>query len=74
MVVLMTVPIILDDTTHWLSDLAGIGGGFRYTNAWLSASTGNGLPRSFCSGNALGSFNLWMERLAGFQHGCERNR
>jgi uncharacterized membrane protein len=67
--VLMIAPIILDGTTHWISDLAGVGRGFRYTNAWLGTLTGNALPQSFYVGNALGSFNSWMRLITGLLFG-----
>ena len=42
------------------------GTGFRDTNAWLAALTGNALPDSFYMGDQLGSFNSWMRWLTGF--------
>src|SRR5690606_31561517 len=53
---LLLLPMAVDGGTHWLSDLAGIGQGFRYTNAWLAGLTGNILPAWFYAGDALGSF------------------
>jgi hypothetical protein len=55
----------IDGTTHFLSDITGIGQGFRYTNAWLAALTNNAFPSSFYIGDALGSFNSWMRLLTG---------
>ena len=55
----------IDGTTHFVSDIAGIGQGFRYTNAWLAAMTNNVFPASFYIGDALGSFNSWMRLLTG---------
>jgi len=66
---LMIAPMIVDGVTHWFSDLAGIGQGFRYTNAWLATLIGNLFPRSFYVGNALGSFNSWMRLITGLLFG-----
>jgi uncharacterized membrane protein len=66
---LLLLPIIVDGSTHTLSDLAGIGQGFRDTNHWLALLTNNSLPASFYAGDALGSFNSWMRLLTGFMAG-----
>lgn len=63
--VLFLLPMIIDGGTHMVSDLAGIGQGFRDSNAWLVALTNNALPASFYAGDALGSFNCWMRILTG---------
>ena len=52
-----------------MSDLAGIGQGFRDTNAWLAALTGNAFAPGFYTGDALGSFNSWMRLLTGVLFG-----
>jgi uncharacterized membrane protein len=57
---LLVMPIVLDGGTHAVSDLAGIGRGFRDSNAWLQLLTAGALPTSFYSGDALGSFNSIM--------------
>ena len=62
---LLLLPIALDGGTHAVSDLAGIGQGFRDTNLWLTALTNNSLPPTFYAGDALGSFNSWMRLLTG---------
>lgn len=67
--VLFALPMFLDGTTHFLSDLGGIDQGFRYTNAWLAALTGNAFPATFYAGNAWGSLNSWMRLLSGFLFG-----
>ena len=67
--VLLLIPILLDGSTHALSDLAGIGQGFRDTNAWLIAITNNSFPASFYSGDAPGSFNSMMRFLTGLLAG-----
>jgi uncharacterized membrane protein len=69
MPVLMAVPMALDGITHTISDLAGIGQGFRYHNGWLAELTGDLLPKSFYVGNALGSFNSWMRLVTGLLFG-----
>ena len=51
--------------THTVSDCAGIGQGFRDTNAWLAAITNNSFHASFYAGDALGSFNSMMRFLTG---------
>ena len=66
---LMILPMIVDGSTHWISDLAGVGQGFRYHNGWLAALTGNLFPSSFYVGNALGSFNSWMRLITGLLFG-----
>jgi uncharacterized membrane protein len=63
--VLLALPMALDGTTHFISDFAGIGEGFRDTNAWLAALTNNAFPASFYAGDAFGSFNSWMRLLTG---------
>lgn len=67
--VLMLVPMAVDGTSHLVSDLAGIGNGFRDSNAWLAVLTGNALPASFYAGDALGSFNSWMRWSTGVLFG-----
>lgn len=67
--VLLLLPIILDGGTHMLSDLAGIGRGFRDTNEWLAALTNQALPATFYAGDALGSFNSLMRLVTGLLAG-----
>ena len=57
---LTIVPIVLDGTTHMISDWHGVGQGFRYDNAWLAYLTQNVFPASLYVGNKLGSFNSWL--------------
>ncbi len=59
----------VDGTAHFLSDLGGIGEGFRDANLWLVAVTGNRLPISFYYGDALGTFNSWMRLITGVLFG-----
>jgi uncharacterized membrane protein len=66
---LFLLPIALDGGTHFLSDLAGIGQGFRYTNLWLANLTHFAFPPNFYLGDALGSFNSWMRIITGLLAG-----
>lgn len=59
------VPMIVDGTTHIISDFAGIGQGFRDNNVWLVNVTNNTFSPSFYAGDALGSFNSWIRLLSG---------
>jgi uncharacterized membrane protein len=63
------LPIALDGGTHFLSDLAGIGQGFRYTNLWLADLTHSAFPLNFYLGDALGSFNSRMRIITGLLAG-----
>jgi len=56
-------------STHAISDLAGIGQGFRDTNEWLVVWTKNALPMIFYAGDALGSFNSLMRFITGLLAG-----
>jgi uncharacterized membrane protein len=67
--VLFLFPMAVDGITHFISDLAGIGLGFRASNAWLAELTGYALPASFYAGDALGSFNALMRLFTGFLFG-----
>ncbi len=62
---LLLAPMVLDGGTHMISDFAGIGHGFRDTNAWLAVLTNHALPAWFYAGDALGSFNSWMRLITG---------
>jgi uncharacterized membrane protein len=62
---LLLVPMLIDGTTHVLSDFAGLTTGFRYTNAWLATLTDHRLSAAFYAGNALGSFNSWARLITG---------
>jgi uncharacterized membrane protein len=67
--VLLLLPLVLDGATHTVSDLAGIGQGFRDSNQWLAGLTNHALAASFYAGDALGSFNSWMRLLTGLVAG-----
>ena len=66
---LFLLPIVLDGSTHAISDFAGIGQGFRDTNQWLALLTGNALPATFYAGDTTGSFNSWMRLITGLLAG-----
>ncbi len=66
---LLLIPMALDGGTHTISDLAGIGNGFRDINTWLAALTNGALPASFYAGDALGSFNSIMHFASGLLAG-----
>ena len=66
---LLLLPMILDGSTHAVSDLAGIGLGFRDTNQWLNILTNHSLPATFFVGDALGSFNSWVRLISGLLAG-----
>jgi uncharacterized membrane protein len=67
--VLFLLPIAIDGTSHFISDLAGIGQGFRDSNAWLAAITNQAFALGFYGGDALGSFNSWIRLLTGVLFG-----
>ncbi|GJM41809.1 MAG: hypothetical protein DHS20C20_20910 [Ardenticatenaceae bacterium] len=67
---LFLLPMAIDGTTHIVSDfIGGIGGGFRYTNAWLESLTNHTFPATFYMGDAFGSFNSWMRLVTGILFG-----
>ena len=68
-VVLFLLPMAVDGTSHFISDLAGIGLGFRDSNAWLAALTQQAFPPAFYSGDAWGSFNSLMRLVTGLLFG-----
>jgi uncharacterized membrane protein len=67
--ILFLLPMALDGTTHMLSDLAGIGQGFRDSNAWLAALTNGAFSPAFYAGDAWGSFNSLMRLVTGVLFG-----
>jgi uncharacterized membrane protein len=67
--VLFLLPMVVDGTSHFFSDLAGIGQGFRNGNVWLVVLTQHIFPVSFYSGDAWGSFNSLMRLLTGILFG-----
>jgi uncharacterized membrane protein len=65
----LLLPLALDGTTHFLSDLAGFGQGFRDSNLWLASLTGSRFAPGFYAGDAWGSFNAGMRLLSGVLFG-----
>lgn len=68
-VFLLILPMVVDGTTHLISDFAGIWQGFRDSNIWLAVITNNTLLPNFYSGDAWGSFNAWMRLISGVLFG-----
>ncbi len=66
---ILALPMALDGITHMMSDFAGIGEGFRYTNEWLAKLTEYRLPPSFYAGSTFGTFNSWMRLNTGVLFG-----
>ena len=66
---LLLLPMIIDGSTHAISDLAGIGQGFRDTNHWLVILTNNAFATSFYAGDGLGSFNSIARLITGLLAG-----
>ncbi|GAB4473938.1 MAG: DUF2085 domain-containing protein [Anaerolineales bacterium] len=62
---LLMLPLVIDGGTHLISDLAGLGQGFRDSNNWLRLLTKNTLLPNFYAGDALGSFNSLMRLITG---------
>jgi uncharacterized membrane protein len=67
--VLLLLPMALDGASHLISDLSGIGPGFRDSNTWLAALTQQALPPTFYSGDAWGSFNSLIRLVTGLLFG-----
>jgi hypothetical protein len=63
------MPMAFDGMTHLVSDLAGIGQGFRDSNIWLAALTNHAFPAVFYAGDAWGSFNAGMRLMTGVLFG-----
>jgi hypothetical protein len=61
--------MVVDGSSHLVSDVAGIGRGFRDSNLWLAALTANRLSPSFYAGDAWGSFNSAMRLVTGLLFG-----
>lgn len=67
--ILLLLPLALDGASHFISDLYGIGQGFRDSNLWLAALTGNAFSPNFYAGDGWGSFNALMRLLTGVLFG-----
>lgn len=63
------IPMAIDGISHFISDFAGLGQGFRDSNAWLAALTNNAFPVTFYAGDTLGSVNSWLRLLTGVLFG-----
>ncbi len=68
--ILFMLPMGIDGATHLISDLGGIGRGFRDSNVWLAALTQHAFPAAFYAGDAAGSFNSWMRLITGVLFGA----
>ena len=66
---LFLLPMAIDGGTHLVSDISGIGQGFRDSNLWLAELTNSVFAASFYAGDGLGSFNSWMRLISGFSFG-----
>lgn len=62
---LLLLPLALDGVTHMVSDLGGLREGFRESNAWLAALTGNAFAPEFYDGDQWGSFNSIARMITG---------
>ncbi len=67
--ILFLLPMAVDGTTHFFSDLAGIEQGFRDSNVWLATLTQHAFPTSFYAGQAWGSFNSLARLFTGISFG-----
>ena len=67
--VLFLLPMFVDGTSHFISDLLGIGQGFRDSNIWLATLTKGAFSPGFYAGDAWGSFNSLMRLLTGILFG-----
>lgn len=67
--VALILPMAIDGGTHFLSDFAGLGHGFRDTNLWLATLTQHAFTPAFYAGDALGSFNSWARLITGILFG-----
>lgn len=68
--VLFLLPMALDGTTHFISDLSGLHQGFRDSNTWLVGLTQNTFSPTFYAGDAWGSFNSIMRMISGILFGA----
>ncbi len=66
---LFLLPMAVDGFSHLVSDLVGIGQGFRDANLWLVVITKHIFLPSFYSGDTWGSFNSLMRLLSGILFG-----
>jgi uncharacterized membrane protein len=66
---LFLLPMAVDGSTHFISDLFGLHQGFRDTNTWLAVLTNHAFSPGFYAGDAWGSFNSIMRLLSGILFG-----
>lgn len=66
---LLTLPLILDGATHYVSDFGSLTDGFRWDNAWLTFLTASRFPSAFYIGDEWGSFNSLMRLITGIMFG-----
>lgn len=62
---LLMLPMALDGGTHFLSDMQGMGAGFRDSNLWLATLTNHAFLSNFYGGDAWASFNSLMRLTTG---------
>ena len=62
---LLLMPLAMDGISHTISDVWGLGNGFRDSNEWLRALIGSAFNDSFYRGDAWGSFNSLMRLTTG---------
>ena len=67
--IILVAPLILDGTTHYISDFGSLTEGFRWDNAWLATLTANSFPETFYIGDDWGSFNSLMRLVTGILFG-----
>jgi len=67
--ILLLLPMMVDGVSHFVSDIAGPGQGFRDTNTWLVNLSNYAFPAWFYAGDALGSFNSWTRWITGLLAG-----
>lgn len=67
--ILFLLPMALDGGSHFISDLFGIGQGFRDSNAWLAILTNYAFPPGFYAGDVWGSFNSLTRLVTGLLFG-----
>ncbi len=63
--IFFSIPMAIDGVTHTISDLYGLGQGFRDSNVWLAELTNYAFDPLFYAGSDLGSFNWWMRLFTG---------
>jgi len=68
-VLLLILPMVVDGGTHFISDLQGLGSGFRDANLWLETLTHQAYTPAFYGGDAWGSFNSIMRLGTGLLFG-----